>query len=190
MDVFKEQEQLQDQASDFLASTKTLSLLRRLGAVTQTGSSVTGLMVYPDIDFAIHAEQRNFDDAVKLVPDIIAELSATALKIAHFKDEEGNTDGYYIGFEVPFNGQNWHIDATVGVPGPIITNPPELSGWLEAMSEDERRAILELKKELIEARRYMGSRSLPPHTFRSVHLYEAVLRGGARTIADLENYFT
>lgn len=79
--------------------------------------------------------------------------------------------------------------ATVTKVCPIATDPPEMSGWLDAMTEDERGVILDLKRQLIDARRYVGARSQPPYTFRSAHLHEGVLVGGAHSIVELERYF-
>ena len=64
-----------------------------------------------------------------------------------------------------------------------------MKSWIESMSSDDRLTILKLKKQLIDTRRYMGARSQPPYTFRSAHLYEGVLKGGARTVSALEEYF-
>lgn len=183
------QDQLQQEAQELLASTTILEKLSTLGKVTQTGSSITKLMVYPDIDFAIQNDELNFDNAVKLIPSIISELKATAVKVADFRTESNPRAGYYIGFKIPYSNKSWQIDATVGPTGPIITSPPKLAEWIASMSEDEREAILKLKKELIESRRYVGSKSQPPYTFRSSHLYEGVLKGGAESIDDLETYF-
>ena len=97
---------------------------------------------------------------------------------------------YFIGFEIPYAGRSWKISATVGQPGSITTNPPELSEWMENMTEPQREAILKLKKELIDTKRYAGAKAQPPYTFRSVHLYEAVFKAGATTVQDLEAYFS
>jgi len=189
-DITELQDQLQQEARDLLSSTSILEKLSTLGRVTQTGSSVTGLMVYPDIDFAIQNDELDFDDAVQLIPDIISDLKAIAVKVADFRTESDPHAGYYIGFEVPHGNRMWHIDATVGPVGEITTNPPELAEWIAEMSEGERVTILALKKQLIDAKRYVGARSQPPHTFRSSHLYEGVLKGGAKSITELEEYFT
>lgn len=188
-DLKNPQEQLQQEASGLLANTTILEKLRTLGEVTQTGSSITGLMVYPDIDFTIQNEHLNFNDVVVLVPSIVSELQATAVKVADFQTTSDPNAGYYIGFEMPHRDKTWHIDATIGLPGPIITNPPELAEWIANMREDERSIILELKKELIDTRRYVGAKSQPPYTFRSAHLYEGALKGGAKSIRQLEKYF-
>jgi hypothetical protein len=189
-DIKDLQNQLQQEARDLLSSTSILEKLNTLGRVTQTGSSVTNLMVYPDIDFAVQNNQLDFDSAVQLVPDIISDLKATAVKIADFRTESDPKAGYYIGFELPYRNRTWHIDATVGGEGVITTNPPELAEWIAEMTEDERETILELKKELIDSKRYVGARSQPPYTFRSSHLYEGVLLGKAKSITALEEYFT
>lgn len=140
-------------------------------------------MVYPDIDFSIQTEQPDIQAAIELVPAIFNELATTALKVANLEK-----DVYYIGFDFPFNDKTWHIDATITKPGPIVTNPPELAEWLKAMTDAQRQTILTLKQALIDSRRYVGSKSQPPYTFRSSHLYEGVIVGGAKSIEDLENF--
>lgn len=184
-----QQNELQQQAKELLATTQLLSLFETIGTPVQTGSSVTGLMAYPDIDFALQTNQPDFQKAVKLVPDIISQLSATSCKIATFANNPAETAYFYVGFTMPFNGRSWEISATACGMGTIQTNPPELSQWLATMTDEQRRTIIQLKHELIAARRYVGSKSQPPYTFRSVHLYEGVLKGNSKTIADLETYF-
>lgn len=187
--LLQEQDKLQQAAAAVLAETPLLSLLSKLGKPVQTGSSVTGLMVYPDIDFAVLAEERDFQKAVDLVPEIISTLGASSVKIANFATDGGESASYFVGFEFAHQGRSWQIAATVSAPGPIITNPPELADWLRAITSEERVAILTLKKELVEAQRYGSAKSKPPYTFRSVHLYEAVLVGKARSVSDIEAYF-
>lgn len=187
--ILQQQKQLQNEASALLASTNLLSLLRKLGKPIQTGSSVTGLMVYPDIDFSVQNDNFDINDAITLTPLLFDELKISALKIANFAENKEETAGYYIGFDIPFANQTWKIDATITKVGPITTNPLELATWIENMSDVNRVTILKLKKELIETKRYVGARSQPPYTFRSAHLYEGVLKGSAKTITELEDYF-
>ncbi len=172
-----------------LQNTPVLEFLGKLGNPIQTGSSVTGLMVYHDIDFSVQNDNYNILDAISLTSSIFERLAATAFKIADFSQDKDENAGYYIGFEIPYEGKTWHIDATISKVGPIVTNPPEMKSWIESMSSDDRLTILKLKKQLIDTRRYMGARSQPPYTFRSAHLYEGVLKGGARTVSALEEYF-
>lgn len=188
-DLLTQQNQLQTEAKALLEQTAVLEFIGKLGNPVQTGSSVTGLMVYPDIDFSVQNDNYNIQDAISLTDSLFDRLQATALKIADFNHTNDEDAGYYIGFEVPYQGKTWHIDATISKVGPIVTNPPEMQAWLENMNNDERLTILELKKRLIDTRRYVGTRSQPPYTFRSAHLYEGVLKGNAKTITDLEDYF-
>jgi len=184
------QNELQENSSDLLAHVPILQRLKELGDVTQTGSSVTGLMVYPDLDFAIQNDAPDFDRALQLIPSLFSELGATAIKLADFRTPENRLAGYYIGFDLPYKGMDWHIDATVGPRGPIVTNPPELANWIESMSAEQRITILSLKKQLVDTKRYVGSKSQPPFTFRSTHVYEGVIVGNVSTIVDLEEYFS
>jgi len=146
-------------------------------------------MAYPDIDFALQTDQPDFQKAVALVPHIISQLGATSCKIATFAADPAETAYFYIGFTMPFGGHNWEISATACATGPAETNPPELASWLQHMTNQQRETIIQLKHELIDAKRYVGSKSQPPYTFRSVHLYEGVLKGGAKTLTELETYF-
>lgn len=189
MHILERQKQLQEMSASLLKDTPLLSLLQRLGKPIQTGSSVTGLMVYHDIDFAVHAESPNVQDGINLTQEIFDTLAATALKIADFGTDDSKRTSYYVGIEMPYGGEAWKIDATVTAPGPIATSPPEMESWLNAMTKEQRLTILTLKKELIDAGRYIGSKSVPPYTFRSRHLYEAVLKGDAKDISGLERYF-
>lgn len=188
-DLLARQDQLQAEAKSLLEHTAVLEFLGKLGNPIQTGSSVTGLMAYPDIDFSVQNDDYNIQDAIALTNSLFERLGVTAFKIADFSRDESEDAGYYVGLEIPYNGKTWHIDATISKVGPIVTNPPEMQNWIEAMTHDERVTILNLKKQLIDAKRYVGARSQPPYTFRSSHLYEGVLKGRARTIVDLENYF-
>lgn len=183
------QSSLQKQAKELLNSTPVLELLGKLGKPIQTGSSVTGLMVYPDIDFTVQSESSKVQDAIDLVSVIFEILSARSCKITDFKGDEDESAVYFIGFQFPYGDKMWQISATVGKPGPIMTNPPELSDWIKTMSKQQREVILEIKKNLIDSNRYAGAGSQPPYTFRSIHIYESVLKGGAKTIQEVEAYF-
>ncbi len=188
-DATENQQALQREAELLLRETPLLEMLSRMGTPIRTGSSVTGLMAYPDIDFAVQHEDPDFGEATRLVPEACERLGATAVKIADFTAAEGESAAFYVGIEMPFRGRVWHIDATITKPGPIATNPPEMAGWLEDMSDAQRETILVLKRQLIDAGRYVGARSRPPYTFRSAHLYEAVLQGDAASVSDLEKYY-
>jgi hypothetical protein len=181
--------ELQQAADKMLDESPLLDLLGELGRVIQTGSSTLGLMVYPDIDFSVQNSTPMVQKAIDLTPPVFSRLRATVLKIHDFAATKDEAASYYLGIEFPYDGRSWHIDATVGLPGPITTKPPELAKWLKELSEDKRKTILKLKKELIDAKRYAGAKSQPPYTFRSSHLYEAILKGGARSTSEVEAYF-
>lgn len=187
--ISKLQDKLQNEASEFLDTSPLLTLLGRLGSVTRTGSSVTGLMVYPDIDFAVQHKTPNIQAALALVPVLFSEMAVASVKIADLTKDVKESAAYYVGLDILYKGKIWHIDVTVSEPGEIKTDPPELSDWISHMSKEGRMHVLALKKQLIDERRYVGSRSQPPYTFRSSHIYEAVLKGGAKTVREIERYF-
>lgn len=189
-DVNGLQAELHNKATRVLHQSMLLPLLSRLGKPTVTGSYTTQLMAYPDLDFSIQTTAASVDDAYSLIDDLRTQLGATSIGIVDFANNPNESAMYYVRIVFPYMDESWNIDATISQPGPIIPNPPELTDWLAAINDEQRSTILELKQQLITAGRYVGAKSTPPYTFRSVHLYEAVLVGGAKTIADLESYFT
>lgn len=188
-ELTKRQDELQAAAKRLVEESPLLGLLQKLGDPIQTGSSVTGLMVYPDIDFTVQTPNPNVQTAIDLVSTLFKELAATEVKVTDFKATDASQPAYYVGIIFPFDGESWHIDATITHPGPIVSDPPELDTWIRDMTAEQRSTVLALKKQLIAATRYVGARSQPPFTFRSSHLYEGVIKGGAHTVKELEDYF-
>jgi hypothetical protein len=147
-------------------------------------------MVYPDIDMTIQSPTTVYQDLFNIIPEVHSKLSDRNIKIADFSKDDLEAAICYIGIEFDYKEILWHISATITRPGLIKTNPADLNKWLDDMTKDERLTILKLKKELLNLERYGSSQSKPPYTFRSVHLYEGVLVGKAKSIAGLEQYFT
>ena len=185
----KNQTRLQDTAKRLVTETKLIELLEKLGTPIQTGSSMTGLMVYPDIDFTILNSKPDIQTAIDLIPALFNDLRASEVKVADFRSDSQESAAYYVGVSFPFNGESWHIDATVSddVNG---NDPSSAYKYLLDINSKQRITILRLKKDLIDTKRYAGARSQPPYTFRSFHLYEGVIRGEVQSIEDLENYFS
>jgi hypothetical protein len=188
-EIKKRQDELQVKAGEIIKSSRLMELLNQLGNPIACGSSVTGLMVYPDIDLSVQNENPDIQKAINLVPIFFNELKATGVKIVDFKDDPNESAAYYVGIKFPYLGESWNIDATIRSSNSRISNPPEVDDWIKNMTSEQRLAALRLKQELIAAKRYVGSRSQPPYTFRSIHLYEGVFKGGAKSISDLEKYF-
>ena len=186
-DIDKQQEELQRAARELVEKSELLPLLRKLGEPIQTGSSMTGLMVYPDIDFAVLSSEPDLQAAIDLVPVLTRKLHASHVQVTDFAKDSSESAAYYVGIMFPFQGTSWHIDATVSRKDG--SDPSDAYKYLLDISSEQRGTILKLKKELIDTKRYAGSRSQPPFTFRSLHLYEGVIKGGAKTIKELENYF-
>jgi len=187
--LLQDQMELHEAAEAMLRDSPLMSVLGGLGEPIIAGSYQTGLMVYPDIDFALQSETTAYQDLIDIIPKLQSRLHPSSIKITDFANNPAESAIGHLGLTFAYNGRDWQISATVTKPGPIVTNPPELKTWLDNMSQEQRLIILRLKKELLNDGRYGSARSRPPYTFRSVHLYEGVLVGGAKTVADLEKYF-
>lgn len=188
-ELLEKNKSLHKAGKDMLTNSGVVPLLGSLGTVTVRGSYTTGLMTYPDMDFAVQNPRPNPEDGQKLLPRILNELHAFDLRFTDFTHKEGESAVYFVGFKFTYKGLDWQIAATVGYPGPIKSDPPGLDDWLRDMTDAQRVTIMKLKDELKAAGRYVGSRSTPPYTFRSVQIYEGVLKGGATSTQELETYF-
>lgn len=189
VDLIKNEHELHSSADDMIENSPLMGLLNRLGTPIFMGSYTTGLMVYPDIDLTIQSSTTVYQDLVNIIPEVHQKLDERNIKIADFSKDESESAVCYIGIEFDYNQTLWHISATITKPGPIISNPADLPLWFKNMSQEQRITILKLKKELLGLKRYGSSHSKPPYTFRSVHLYEGVLVGKAKSVKELEQYF-
>lgn len=181
---------LQAAGKEMLARSGVVELLESIGAVTVRGSYTTGLMTYPDMDFTVQSPCPNPQDGQKLILRLFKEFQAFDLRYTDFSHYEGESASYFVGFKFAYKGLDWQIAATVTGQGPIQSAPPYIDALLKDMSDGQRVVIMRLKNEIKAAGRYVGARSAPPYTFRSVHLYEGVLKGGANSIQELETYFS
>lgn len=186
--LLAKQDRLHQSAKKMLDETKVIALLSKLGNPILTGSYTTELMAYPDIDISVQNKDPDLQKAIKLFPELFKQLNAKEVKITDFTKSPDDIS-FYIGIDFPYEDHLWRIDATVTKPGPIRSNPPEIDDWIQGMTHENKLAILHLKNKLIQTKRYLGARSQPPFTFRSVHVYEGVIKGSAKSVKDLEDYF-
>lgn len=175
------QRRLQAQADEMLTATGLVAVFRRYGEVTFGGSYAYDLMVYPDLDFGIVADSVPKSLAGELVGAICALDGVHRVAFAdliHFEPRR-RVKGYWLGIEVPFEGDLWGVDVVLQQRD--WSRPDKLGSSMKGLSQATRDAILAIKYELIRRGEY-GSK----HT--AGELYEAVLKHGLTDVGALDRW--
>lgn len=174
--LFAEQERLQHQADKMMTETAVLELIGafgNLGAIE--GSYRYGTMIYPDLDVSVVSDAASKDHFAEL----LGELAKTSYvrRVSGVDTNFFSTlrhkrpKGYWIGIEIPFEGDRWGIDCWLQRPEWVEGSGRDYTDDLKDMTEDQLYAILAIKYELIRSGRYGKD-------FLSTDVYDAVLEHG------------
>jgi hypothetical protein len=165
------QESLQREADSVITRIRLLEVLGAAGRVIPLGSSVTGLMVWRDLDFGVDAPQLTKAGAWELVAPLLDRCSSL-----HYEDDGDNARHYFV-----FRIDGWKIDISIwvaGVPAGVEAFQSALPGRL---NDDLRMTILGLKDAWHTQPAY-------PYIVSAFEIYEAVLDHGVRTLDELDRY--
>lgn len=177
---------LKNQADKMLEHTKILDVLAKYGKVTDIGGSyLYDLMVYPDLDLGIIANQVNDKLIAKLISDLVRHKNVRGINLVdtyHFGHvKSGRPDGYWIGLEIPYEGDRWGVDCWFQQPdwikkdGGSNSNEDSYYIKLSNLSQEARDSILNMKYQLI----YRG---LYGKKYYSGQVYDAVIKNGTLSI--------
>lgn len=185
-DLRKEQTRLHEQADKMLRVNGLSDIFKKYGQVLPIGGSYGyGLMVYPDLDIDIINDKYIKHDAVKLASDLMdAEFVRKVSyvdNVAFKAKKAGMPRGYWLGIEVPFEGEKWGID--VWLKSSISAQEFEANNVhykqkLSNISLHQIDAILMIKYHLIR----LGKYGTPG--FMSYNVYDAVIDKGVLSIQD------
>lgn len=187
--LLQNERDLRGSAERMLAKTQLLERLKPLGNVVPMGSFVTRLMTWPDLDISIGTTHPDPVDLMATGVSLYEKIPEVyKFTFANLERQNPGSNTYYLGLQVLFEKRDWKVDITMTTLDKVGSDP-RLVKWLKTMTPDQRVDILRLKTDLVEGHRYLGAKSVPPKSFRSIHLYEGVFEGNAKSIADLESYF-
>lgn len=178
---------LREEATALIKQLEIVERLAKLGEVTFQGSYRHNLIVWPDIDIAVYGESFKQEAIGNFASKLLAETNPYWLKVTDFtrtKREPGFPNGIYFGLKYSYNNLEWKIDIWLLSDNKQKTD--ELDIWLDSLSVDQRRTILQLKTELLATGRYPGKRD-NSKSISSVEVYQAV-RSGARTVNELDKW--
>lgn len=171
---------LQAEARDVLGAPDLAALLADIGPPVFTGSFVSGLMCWREIDVMVLAGPGfSPQDVIRLAGRIVALAGVTGLE---YRDERGprcatgqrRDERYHMPVTMDRAGHSWQIDLTLWLHDPHHN----LTRWHEELREritaGQRRAVLRIKDEWHRRAEYPGE-------IGGLDVYTAVLDHGVRT---------
>lgn len=176
------QDALQAEAAGVIADLDLPTRLRRVGVVEQIGSSVSGLMVWRDIDFVVTSPALTSRAAWETMLPVIAHPRMTRVAYTNEVRELKPSDRrhYFVLHHETGDGDDWKIDVTFWVvdePREHRTRALELS----RLDRETRLRILWLKDVWHRLPVY-------PYEVGGTDVYDAVLEHGVRTPEEFDAY--
>jgi len=165
-----------------LKDTGILSIFAKYGEVLPIGGIYDyGLMVYPDLDMDIMSDKLTKKDFVNLASDLLSSSFVRKVScvdnVTFTGTRPGMPKGYWLGIEIPFEGDKWGIDLWLQTHE-WANKFDDYKTKLSTISKEQIAAILSIKYHLIR----LGKYGKP--NFMSFNVYDTVLNKGAVSIED------
>lgn len=179
-ELLHRQDALQSEAADVIAALDLPALLAPAGRVEQIGSSVSGLMVWRDLDFNIIAPGLTPERLFAILQPLVRNPNLTAL---HYQNELGprsptgdpRDERYYVVCHYqPAPDIDWKIDLSFWAADAPRGQLAHLAYLRERLTPTTRLAILWIKDVCHRRPSY-------PYTVGGYEVYVAVLEHGVRT---------
>jgi hypothetical protein len=187
VELIQRQEALQAEAQQLIVHLDLFTVLSNAGKPEQIGSTVSGLMVWRDIDFNILCSHRSLPRVIQTMRPLLTHPHTTKL---HYTNESGEhrptelhgDDRYYfvLYYEME-KGKEWKIDLSFWLSEKPRDQLAHLAYLSERLTEETRIAILWIKDIWHRFPRY-------PYQISGIDIYDAVLEHGVRTPTQFEVY--
>ena len=114
MEYRAKSKKLKQLATDLLSAKKIEPCLSQFGQIYYTGSYITDLMCWPDIDLQIkfnHPEKK-VKEILRISEFYLHDSDINSIKLINFnkRKKPGMPLGVYMGMEVKSNNLKWKID--------------------------------------------------------------------------------
>ena len=185
-ELLTEQVRLHNQADKMLKATGISEIFTKYGTVQPIGGSYDyGLMAYPDLDMDILSDKATKQDFVALVSDVLSSEYVRKVSsvdnVGFTGTRSGMPKGYWLGIEIPFEGEKWGIDLwfqTHEWAKKFDKDYDDYKAKLSGISQEQIVAILSIKYHLIRLGKY------GKHNYMSFNVYDAVLDNDVLTLED------
>ena len=188
-ELLARQSALHEEARKVLAELDLAALVADIGPLLVTGSFVSGLMCWRELDVMVLAgDDFSPQDVLRLLPRIVERTGATALE---YHDERGprcvtgqvRDERYHVPFTVDWAGRCWRIDLTLWLHDPHLN----VTRWHEELrgriTAEQRSAVLRIKD-------VWHRRPTYPDQVGGLDIYTAVIDDGVRTPSQFASWLT
>jgi hypothetical protein len=180
---------LQAEAAAILAELDLAAIVADVGPLLLTGSYVSGLMCWPDLDLMAYVgAEFSPQDVLRLLQRIVDLPGVVGFD---YRDERGSRsptgtardERYHLVIELDHNGRTWRLDLTLWLNDPHA-NVTEWHEWLrDTVTADQRDAILRIKDVWHRLPSY-------PDRVGGLQIYNAVLDDDVRTPQQFATWLT
>jgi GrpB-like predicted nucleotidyltransferase (UPF0157 family) len=187
LELLRRQDALQAEARRVVAELDLVPLLSRAGRVEQVGSSVSGLMVWRDLDVTVLCRDLTAERAFETVRPLLTHPRVTAFD---YRNQTGRRappvirgdERYYVAAHwETAAGAAWKIDVSLLLTDAPRDYLPYAERLARQLTAETRLAILWIKDVWRQLPTY-------PDEGGAFDVYEAVLRGGVRTPEQFDAY--
>ncbi len=184
-DLLKQQEELQKAGKQLLEKIGLIEFISKLGKPEIVGSMASGLMIRPDVDIEVIADEINDEDYWETVRFLFyIKNFYHSLYIQDFrKSQNPNTPkGLYIGTRVNSDGKEWKID--LWFISPRKPGEQNYNEWIKGkINNSNRKIILEIKSEIYKNPKYTKE-------IFSIDIYKAVIEDRVKNLEDFAKYLS
>ena len=178
---------LQAEAAEVIADLDLPALLGRVGHVEHVGSSVSGLMVWRDIDFAVRCRDLTPGRAWDALRPLLTQPRLLRLDYRNEARERSPTGQaadqryYFVTYVETAAGDEWKIDLSLWLSDAPRPHLAQLADLRRRLTDETRLAILWIKNVWCRLPTY-------PEEVSGVDVYDAVLERGVRTPDEFAAY--
>jgi hypothetical protein len=187
--LWARQTALQAQAAAILADLDMAAIVADVGPMLLTGSYVSGLMCWPDLDVMVFAgAEFSPQDVLRLLQRIVDRPEIVGFD---YRDERGpraptgtaRDERYHLVLAWARNGQTWRVDLTLWLNDPHANVTAWHESLCDSVTADQRSAILRIKDVWHRLPSY-------PDRVGGLQIYNAVLDDGVRSPQQFATWLT
>ena len=187
LELLRRQDALQAEARRVVADLDLVPLLSRAGRVEQVGSSVSGLMVWRDLDFSVLCRDLTAERAFEAIRPLLTHPRITQFD---YRNQTGHRappvirgdERYYFATHCETAaGEEWKIDVSFWLSDAPRDQLPYAERLRDRLTGETRLAILWIKDVWHQHPEYRDK-------VLSIDIYDAVVEHGVRTPREFDAY--
>ena len=186
-ELLRRADRLRAEAAGVIADLDLVVLLGRVGEVEHLGSSVSGLMVWRDVDFAVRCRDLTPGRAWDALRPLLTQPRLLRLNYRNEVGERSPTGQaadqryYFVTYVETAAGDEWKIDLSLWLSDAPRPHLAQLADLRRRLTDETRLAILWIKDVWHHLPSY-------PDEVSGVDVYDAVLAHGVRTLEEFAAY--